>query len=81
MQKERLNMANNNVKTQTKQSEMKTPVKNEPTYTIEEFASAPESVGANADIVEAALASSGKDKFTVNEAKEIVNKFKKKEVK
>lgn len=81
MQKERLNMANNNVKTQAKQSEMKTSVKNEPTYTIEEFASAPESVGANADIVVAALASSGKDKFTVNEAKEIINKFKKKEVK
>lgn len=53
----------------------------EPTYTISEFASAPETVEASADIVVAALSLDGKENYTVTEAKEIVKKFKEKEVK
>lgn len=81
-------MANNNNATvnkanvsapQKQKSEPKV-AKNEPTYTIGEFASAPESVGASADIVKAALSVNGMKSYTVKEAKEIVEKFKKKEV-
>lgn len=79
-------MANNNNATTNKapvspkQNEPKV-AKNEPTYTIGEFAAAPTSVGTeNPDIVTAALTVSGKKSFTVSEAKEIIEKFKKKEV-
>lgn len=75
-------MANNTAKekanVQTKP--VQTPAK-EATYTVEEFAAAPESLGANADIVNAALLSAGKKSYTVSEAKDIVKKFKDKEVK
>lgn len=55
---------------------------NEPTYTIAEFALAPESIKAkNADIVNAALSIRGKDSFTISEATEILKKFSNKEVK
>ena len=57
------------------------PTNKEPKYTIEEFASAPESFGANADIVKASLLLGGKESYTVSEAKEIIKKFKEKEVK
>ena len=53
-----------------------------PTYTVAEFASAPESVGATSkDLVNAAFSYAGKKEATVEEAKEIVKKFKNKEVK
>lgn len=82
-------MANNNnatvnkanVSAHQKQKSEPKVAKNEPTYTIGEFASAPTSVGTeNPDIVTAALTVSGKKSFTVSEAKEIIEKFKKKEV-
>lgn len=54
----------------------------ESTYTIQEFAAAPNVLGAkNTDIVTAALKLAGKETYTVSEAKEIVKKFKEKEVK
>jgi predicted hydrolase (HD superfamily) len=80
-------MANNTAKAESQKANaqakpVQSPVKAaEPTYTVEEFASAPESVGASADIVTAALLVDGKKSYTVSEAKEIVKKFKEKEVK
>lgn len=80
-------MANNTAKAESQKANaqakpVQSPVKaTEPTYTVEEFASAPESVGASADIVTAALLVDGKKYYTVSEAKEIVKKFKEKEVK
>lgn len=57
----------------------KTPVI--PTYTVEEFASAPESLGVDSpDIIVAAFAFAGKDKATIEEAKKLVTTFKNKEV-
>lgn len=51
-------------------------------YTVEEFASAPQSIGAkNADIVRAALTVKGNASYTVEEATSIVKEFAKKEVK
>ena len=91
MQKVRFKMANNSkskveVQKETTQEEtvtktVKAAVKEEPTYTVSEFASAPETVEANADIIVAALTIDGKESYTVTEAKEIINKFKSKEVK
>ena len=50
------------------------------TYTVDEFASAPDTVGAKSpDIVRAALR--GKDRYTQEEAERIVKDFSKKEVK
>lgn len=80
-------MANNTAKAEIQKANaqakpVQSPVKAaEPTYTVEEFASAPESVGASADIVTAALLVDGKKSYTVSEAKEIIKKFKEKEVK
>ena len=83
-------MANNNNATvnkantsapQKQKSEPKA-AKSEPTYTVEEFAAAPKSVGTESpDIVIAALSVGGKSSYTVSEAVEIVKNFKKKEVK
>lgn len=80
-------MANNNnattnkAPTSPKQNVEPKAAKNEPTYTVGEFAVAPQSVGAKSpDIVVAALSLGGKDSYTVNEATEIVKNFKKKEV-
>lgn len=76
-------MANNTAKLDKANVQPKTvqsPAK-ESTYTVEEFAAAPGSLGASADIVNAALVSAGKDSYTVSEAKDIVKKFKDKEVK
>lgn len=81
-------MANNTAKAESQKANaqaqakpVQSPVKAaEPTYTVEEFASAPESVGASADIVTAALLVDGKKSYTVSEAKEIIKKFKEKEV-
>lgn len=66
--------------TQAKSKPIQSPVKTESTYTVAEFISAPETTGANADIVKAALLADGKASYTVSEAKNIVNKFKSKEV-
>ena len=84
-------MANNTAKAESKNANVQAskaetqPVqaqsKKEPTYTVEEFVSAPETVGANVDIVKAALLSGGKESYTISEANEIVKKFKSKEVK
>lgn len=55
---------------------------NEPTYTVNEFAAAPDVLDTkSADIVTAALTLAGKEAYTVSEAKNIVKKFKEKEVK
>lgn len=63
-----------------KQEKAKTVVL--PTYTVEEFAVSPESVGTKSpDIVRAALTGKNKDSFTIEEATELVKKFSKKEVK
>lgn len=63
-----------------KQSEEKTPVLS--TYTVDEFAAAPNSVGVqSADIVRAAFKMAGKEVATLEEAKKIVSVFRKKEVK
>ena len=52
-----------------------------PTYTVGEFASAPKTLDVeNPDIIIAAFKTVGKEYATVEEAKEIVAKFKKKEV-
>lgn len=82
-------MANNTAKAESPKANVQAskaetqPVqtKKESKYTVQEFASAPESVGSNADIVMAALLSDGKESYTISEAKEIVKKFKEKEVK
>lgn len=51
------------------------------TYTVEEFASAPETVGvASPDIIKAALRVAGKTEATVEEAKKLVKDFKEREV-
>ncbi len=52
-----------------------------PSYSVDEYASAPESLGTTSDIIRAAFKTVGKDIATVEEAKEIINKFKLKEVK
>lgn len=53
-----------------------------PNYTVDEFAVAPQSVGTNSpDIVRAAFKVAGVTEATTEKAKEIVNKFKNKEVK
>ena len=52
-----------------------------PTYTVQEFASAPQTLGVgNSDMIIAAFKVAGKESATVEEAKTIVEKFKKKEV-
>lgn len=53
----------------------------EPTYTVDEFASAPNELGNySADIVRAALSKDGKESYTIEDAKAIVKKFSEKEV-
>lgn len=65
---------------ETTQKEIKKVVV--PTYTVEEFAKAPNELGNyNADIVRAALKIDGKESYTIDEAKSIVKKFAEKEVK
>lgn len=71
-------------KAQEVNKEAQEPKKNTPPagiYTINEFAKAPQSVGANSpDIVRAALKLAGKDSYTQAEATEIVKRFSEKEV-
>ena len=53
-----------------------------PTYSVEEFAAAPESLGVKSpDIIRAAMKTAGKVTATIPEAKEIVGRFKDKGVK
>ena len=53
-----------------------------PTYTVEEFVKAPKTIGVESpDIIRAAFKVAKKDSATVEEAKKIVENFKKKEVK
>lgn len=50
-------------------------------YTVEEFAAAPDVVGAKSvDIVRAALTTGNKASYTIEEAKTIIKDFAKKEV-
>ena len=52
-----------------------------PTYTVQEFAAAPKTLGVeNSDMIIAAFKVAGKESATIEEAKVIVEKFKKKEV-
>lgn len=62
----------------------KAPRKSEPVetvYTAEELSNASERFGTRKECVAAALKYYGKDKATLKEAKELVNKFLSKEVK
>lgn len=53
-----------------------------PSYTVDEFAKAPKSLGVeSSDIIRAAFKTAGKDSATVEEAKKLVNEFKNKGVK
>lgn len=53
-----------------------------PTYTVDEFAKAPESLNVTSgDLIRAAFRKAGKDEATLDEAKKLVSDFKKKEVK
>ena len=53
----------------------------ESTYTIDEFAKAPDAVGSNSPhLVRAALMMAGKERYTQAEAKQIVKTFSEKEV-
>ena len=53
-----------------------------PTYSVDELAAAPKALGVKSpDIVRAAMKQAGKDNATVEEATEIVKKFKNKGVK
>ena len=66
----------------TEQTAPKEVKKSASVYTAEEFASqAKKLFGTKPDIVTAAFYVAGKDKATVEEAKELVDKFRKKEVK
>ncbi len=56
--------------------DIKTNVK--PVYTAEQLAVDYKALGASRAIVECALKLSGKDKFTIDEARKIVNTFKNK---
>lgn len=54
----------------------------EPTYTVDEFSSAPRELGNySTDIVRAALTIDGKESYTIEEARAIVKQFSNKEVK
>lgn len=75
-------MASNNSKKPEQVASPQAVTKNEPTYTIDEFAKAPESVGATSpDIVSAALTAKGKASYTIEEAKAVIKYFSQKEVK
>lgn len=50
-------------------------------YSIDELVAAEKELGANRIIIRTALKKAQKDLFTIEEAKEIVSKFKKREVK
>lgn len=53
-----------------------------PTYTVDEFATAPKSLGVTSpDLIRAAFKVAGKVEATVEEAKKIVSDFKKRGVK
>lgn len=71
--------------TNEKKATEKVPAKtvvNAPTYTVDEYANAPQSLGVSSpDIIRAAFKVAGKKEATTEEAKAIVNKFKNKEVK
>lgn len=56
---------------------------NAPVYTVDELRKAPQALGKNvtSDIVVAAFAYSGKTEATIEDAKDLVNKFLKKGVK
>ena len=72
-------------KTVAKQSETVSKPQNtvsEPTYTVEEFVAAPSTLGVEStDLIRAAFRNAGKEEATVSEAKNLVNDFRKKEVK
>ena len=65
-----------------KQTETKTATNPAmPTYSVDEFAAAPNILGVKSpDIIRAAMKQAGKDNATVDEAKKIVETFKKKGV-
>ena len=74
-------MVKNETKTPTTTQDAKKVV-NEPTYTVAEFTATPKVLECDsADIVKAALSQDGKELYTITEAKNIVKKFKNKEVK
>lgn len=73
-------VANNTEK--TKEAPKPVAKQTEATYTVDEFASAPQSVGANTqDIIRAAFRVAGKESATIEEAKKIVKDFKERKVK
>lgn len=69
-------------KTQNTEDRTKTePVAQESTYSVDELARAHKSLGTSYEIVKVALRQAGKDRATITEAKEIVERFKTREVK
>ena len=68
--------------TERKQGTNKTAKKYEPTYTVPELlAGAKTEFNTTTVVVRAALTKAGKDAYTLEEAKQIINKMKNKEVK
>lgn len=57
------------------------PTAQESTYSVDELARAHKSLGTSYEIVKVALKQAGKDRATISEAKEIVERFKTREVK
>lgn len=57
------------------------PTAQESTYTVDELARAHKSLGTSYEIVKVALKQAGKDRATIAEAKDIIETFKKREVK
>lgn len=49
-------------------------------YSVDEFAEASQAFGTSADVIRAAFLVAGKTEATEKEAKELINRFKKKEV-
>lgn len=73
-------MATNHTKP-VKEEPRVTPIVRESTYSAAELARAHKTLGASYEIVAVALKQAGKERATFTEAKEIVNRFKTREVK
>lgn len=73
-------MATNHTKP-VKEEPKVTPIMQESSYTAAELARAHKTLGASYEIVAVALKQAGKERATFTEAKEIVDRFKTREVK
>lgn len=75
-------------KKETQEEALETTVKtmpanagNEPAYSVEELVQASETFGTTPDIIRAAFTVAGKTEAAEKEAKQLIDRFKKKEVK